>query len=62
MQRNWKWAPVVNTDKLWTLVDEKTRLDAAKNKKTAPVIDVTKHVSSFLFFSIQFYFMITKYV
>lgn len=43
MQRNWKWAPVVNCDKLWTLVDEKTRLDAAKKGKTAPVIDVTKH-------------------
>jgi len=43
LQRNWKWAPVINTDKLWSLVDEKTRTDAAKNKKTAPVIDVTKH-------------------
>ena len=62
LQRNWKWAPVVNTDKLWSLVDEKTRLDAAKNKgKSAPVIDVTKHVSDKMFlFPIQFYFMITK--
>ena len=45
MQRNWKWAPVVNTDKLWSLVDEKVRTEAGKNKKVAPVIDVTKHVS-----------------
>merc|ERR1712070_678527 len=44
LQRNWKWAPVVNTDKLWSLVDEETRLAAAKSKsKSAPVIDVSKH-------------------
>lgn len=44
LQRNWQWAPVVNTDKLWSLVGEETRLAAAKGKgKSAPVIDVTKH-------------------
>jgi len=44
LQRNWKWAPVINTDKLWSLVDESTRLTAAKGKgKSAPVIDVSKH-------------------
>merc|ERR1712159_530343 len=42
-QGNWKWAPVINTDKLWSLVGEDVRLNAAKNKKTAPVIDVSKH-------------------
>ena len=58
-QGNWKWAPVVNTDKLWSLVDEKVRLDASKSKaKTVPVIDVTKLVSR-LVFSIQFIFAIT---
>ena len=44
LQRNWKWAPVVNTDKLWSLVGEETRLAAAKGKgKSAPVIDVAKY-------------------
>merc|ERR1719337_492283 len=42
MQRNWKHCPTINTDKLWTLVTEKTRLDAKKSKDKAPVIDVTK--------------------
>merc|ERR1739848_142057 len=42
MQRNWKHCPTINTDKLWTLVSENTRLAAAKSKDKAPVIDVTK--------------------
>merc|ERR1711934_85010 len=44
LQRNWHWAPVINTDKLWSLVDESVRTTKAKGK-TVPVIDVTKHVS-----------------
>jgi len=60
LQRNWKWAPVINTDKLWSLVDEKTRTDAAKNKKTAPVIDVTKHVSLRFLFQFNFIYFFTK--
>ena len=55
-QNNWKWAPVVNTDKLWSLVGEKVRLGAAKNKKAAPVIDVTKHVSILFFLFPIIYF------
>ena len=43
LQRNWAWAPIVNTDKLWSLVGEDVRKTATKNKKAAPVIDVTKH-------------------
>merc|ERR1711990_256458 len=39
-QRNWQWAPVVNTDKIWTLVPEECK-KAEKGK--APVIDVTKY-------------------
>merc|ERR1711907_829121 len=42
MQRNWKYCPTVNTDKLWSLVSEETRAAAAKTKDKAPVIDVTK--------------------
>lgn len=35
---------MVNTDSLWSLVPEETRLSATKSKaKTVPVIDVTKH-------------------
>jgi large subunit ribosomal protein L27Ae len=45
MQRNWKFCPTVNTDKLWSLVSEQTRKAAEKSKDKAPVIDVTKSVS-----------------
>merc|ERR1739838_405658 len=42
LQRNWKFCPTVNTDKLWSLVSEETRKAAEKSKDKAPVIDVTK--------------------
>ena len=42
LMRNYKFAPTVNTDKLWTLVSEQTRLNASKIKDKVPVIDVTK--------------------
>ena len=43
-KRNPYYKPTVNLDRLWSLVSEKTRLDAEKNKKkgTAPVIDLTQ--------------------
>jgi hypothetical protein len=46
MQRNWKYCPTVNTDKLWSLVSEEARAEAAKSKDKVPVIDVTKSVST----------------
>merc|ERR1719163_2614637 len=42
LQRNWKYCPTINTDKLWSLVSEETRKAAASSKDKAPVIDVTK--------------------
>ena len=50
-QNNLKFCPVVNTDKLWSLVSEKTRTAAEKSKDKSPVIDVTKSVSFFQLFS-----------
>lgn len=35
--------PVINLDKIWTLVGEEARLAAAKDTSSAPVIDVTQH-------------------
>ena len=32
----------MNVEKLWSLVSEETRLNAAKDTSVAPVIDVTK--------------------
>ena len=42
LMRNYQFSPTVNTDKLWTLVSEQTRINASKNKDKVPVIDVTK--------------------
>ncbi len=42
LQRNQEFAPVVNLDKLWSLVSEQTRLKAQASKDKAAVIDVTK--------------------
>ncbi|XP_073760135.1 large ribosomal subunit protein uL15-like [Callorhinus ursinus] len=37
------FCPAVNLDKLWTLVSEQTRVNAAKNKTgAAPIIDVVR--------------------
>ncbi|ELK03696.1 60S ribosomal protein L27a [Pteropus alecto] len=41
LKRNQSFCPTVNLDKLWTLVSEQTRVNAAKNKTgNAPIIDV----------------------
>ncbi len=42
VKRNTEYNPVVNIDKLWSLVSEETRTKYAGSKDTAPVIDVTK--------------------
>merc|ERR1711990_755371 len=38
-QNNKFFCPLINLDKLWTLVPEETRLKAAKDTSKAPVID-----------------------
>ena len=48
--RNKSFCPTVNLDKLWTLVSEQTRVNAAKNKTgAAPIIDVVRSVSEKIF-------------
>lgn len=42
---NTKYAPVINLDKLWSLVSEQTRQKYAKESEKAPVINVLKSVS-----------------
>lgn len=41
---NQKWAPVINLDKLWSLLPDNSRKSCAK-AKTAPVVNVVKEVS-----------------
>ncbi|XP_059551294.1 large ribosomal subunit protein uL15-like [Myotis daubentonii] len=43
LKRNQSFCPAVNLDKLWTLVSEQTRVNAAKSKTgAAPIIDVVR--------------------
>ncbi|XP_037059245.1 60S ribosomal protein L27a-like [Peromyscus leucopus] len=43
LKRNQSFCPMVNLDKLWTLVHEQTRISSAKNKTgAAPIIDVVR--------------------
>ena len=41
--RNKYHCPIVNLDKIWSLVGEDARAAAAKDASKAPVIDVTAH-------------------
>jgi len=42
-QKNHFHCPIINLDKLWTLVGEETRLECAKAAGEAPVIDLTDY-------------------
>ena len=42
LKRNQYYCPIVNIDKLWSLVSEETRTKYATVKDKVPVIDVTK--------------------
>lgn len=45
LKKNPEHCPVINLDKIWSLVPESALADAQKSKDgTATVIDVTKHV------------------
>ncbi|KAK9788151.1 hypothetical protein WJX73_007414 [Symbiochloris irregularis] len=43
LKRNKYHCPIINVDKLWSLVGEEVRQDAASDTSSAAVIDVTKH-------------------
>jgi len=38
-----EFCPTINLENIWSLVSEDVRLEFAKNKATAPVIDCSKH-------------------
>ncbi|KAI3429449.1 hypothetical protein D9Q98_005542 [Chlorella vulgaris] len=43
LTKNKYHCPVINLDKVWSLVGEEARVSAAKETSTAVVIDITKH-------------------
>lgn len=56
IRRNHKFAPIINLDKLWTLVTEQTRIrykDHPEGK--APIIDCVRAVSSIDFIFVYLY-------
>jgi large subunit ribosomal protein L27Ae len=42
LNRNHQFKPIINVEKLWSLVSEKTREKYAESKDKAPVIDATR--------------------
>ena len=44
--KNHYHCPIINLDKLWTLVGEEKRVECAKDKSKAPVIDSPTTASS----------------
>lgn len=43
LTRNAQWRPVINVDKLWTLVSAEDKEAIEKNKDLVPVIDTLQH-------------------
>lgn len=43
LKKNKFHCPIVNLDKLWSLVGEEARVEASKDSSSAAVIDVTKY-------------------
>jgi large subunit ribosomal protein L27Ae len=42
LNRNHKFMPIINVEKLWSLVSEGTREKYANDEKKAPVVDATR--------------------
>lgn len=45
LNRNHKFAPILNLDKLWSLVGQEDRERAAKEADKIPVVDIVQFVS-----------------
>ena len=43
LTRNAQWSPIINVDKLWTLVPQEEREVLEKNSDLVPVIDTLRH-------------------
>ena len=43
LTRNASWRPIINVDKLWTLVPDEEKAGLKENSTVVPVIDVLQH-------------------
>lgn len=57
LNRNHKFAPTLNLDKLWSLVGQDDRERALKEADKVPVIDIVQFVSCFFELLKEFFFM-----
>lgn len=43
LTRNLQWRPIINVDKLWTLVPAEEKKDLTEDSEVVPVIDILRH-------------------
>ena len=43
LTRNLLWRPIINVDKLWTLVPAEEKAGLTENSEVVPVIDTLRH-------------------
>jgi large subunit ribosomal protein L27Ae len=43
LTRNHQWRPIINIDKLWTLVPEEEKKGLTEDSDVVPVIDTLRH-------------------
>jgi large subunit ribosomal protein L27Ae len=43
LTRNAQWRPIINVDKLWTLVPEEEKEGLTEDSEVVPVIDILQH-------------------
>lgn len=43
LTRNVQWRPIINVDKLWSLVPEEEKKGLTENSQIVPVIDILRH-------------------
>ena len=43
LTRNAQWRPIINLDRLWTLVPTEEKMGLTKDSEVVPVIDTLRH-------------------
>jgi len=43
LTRNLQWCPIINVDKLWTLVPAEEKKGLTEDSEVVPVIDILRH-------------------
>lgn len=43
LTRNMNWRPIINVDKLWSLIPAEEKKDLKEDSEVVPVVDVLRH-------------------